>query len=342
MKIMMCPDSGNLYLNLLTQNLKREGVKIKDIPWFGKQSPYSLLQFLEGNLKGFNILHLHWMPFNRFFMMKFVRKLSNSLNVKIVWTIHNLIPHIPRYGSIEKDVEAMKYMATWASAGIVHCEQTKKDFYEHYGLDLPLFVIPHGNFNEYAKIKASDESRRRLGISADKTVLLMLPPNRWTKGIKTFIEVIKKLPDDYVGLLAGICENPAIRKYIENESRNNPHKFLTRLDYIPNEEVGYYFAASDIFFMPYERITTSGSIINAMAYKKPIISTPQGDIYTLVENGVNGYLCNTAEEMIEKIKSIGRETAEKMGGKSYEIAERFDWRDIAKQTLRIYQKVMEK
>jgi glycosyltransferase involved in cell wall biosynthesis len=342
MKVMTCPASDHLYLRLLVKYLREADVEVEEISWFGKQSLYSLLQFFEGKIKGFDILHLHWMPFNWFFMMKLVRKLSSSLDIEIVWTIHNLTPHIPRYGSIEKDKKAMKYMATWASAGIVHCEQTKKDFNEQYGLDLPLFVIPHGNFNEYATIKSLAESRRRLAISPDKMVLLMLPSNRWTKGIKTFIEVIKKLPDDYVGLLAGICENPAIRKYIDKEHRNNPNKILAHLNYIPAEEIGYYFGAADIFFMPYERITTSGSVIHAMAYRKPIISTPKGNLYMLVENGVNGYLCNTVEEMIEKIKSIGRETAEKMGGKSYEIAERFDWRDIAKQTLRIYQKVMEK
>ena len=338
----MCPDSDHLYLNSLRKKLEREGVKIMRISWFGKQSLYSLLQVLHGKIKGYSLLHLHWMPFNRFLTMKLIRKLTDLLNIKMVWTIHNLIPHKPQYGSIEKDKEAMKYMASWASAGIVHSEKTKEDFYERFGVDLPLFVIPHGHFNEYAKIKASDESRRRLDISPDKTVLLMLPPNRWTKGIRDFIEVIKKLPDNYIGILAGICKNPLIRAYINKECRNHPNKFLTRLDYIPNAEVGYYFAASDIFFMPYERITTSGSLINAMAYKKPIISTPQGNIHTLVENGMNGYLCNTVEEMIEKIKKIDRVTAAKMGEKSYEIAKKNDWGDIAKQTIKVYERIIGK
>jgi len=342
MKIMMCPASNHLYLKLLRENLEEEGIEIVDVSWFGKQFPYSSLQFLKGKIEGSDILHFHWMPFNRFFMMKAIRKLSEKLNIKMVWTIHNLLPHLSRYGSIEKDKEAMKYMADWASVGIVHCEKTKEEFYEMYGIDLPLFVIPHGNFNEYVDIKDPTESREKLNISEDKIVLLMVPPNRWTKGIKTFIKVINRLPNNYLGILAGRCNDNTIKEYIMREYKKNPDKFLVNLEYISKEEIGYYFAASDIFFMPYEKITTSGSVIYAMGFKKPIISTPKGNLYQLVKNGVNGFLCGTKEEMIEKIMSIDRDKARKMGEKSYEIAKRFDWKEIAKRTVEVYKWVMKK
>jgi len=336
---MICPASSHLYLNLLKQNLEKKGVEILDISWFGKQFPYSLFQFLKGKIEGANILHLHWMPFNKFFMMKMVKKISEKTNIKMVWTIHNLLPHTPRYGNIDTDKEAMRYMASWASAGIVHCEKTKEDFYKSYKIDLPLFVIPHGNFNDFAYIKSSDEARDRLNISQDKIVLLMFPPNRWTKGIETFVKVVKKLPHNYIGLLAGNCEDPSIRSYLYKVKRKYPHKFLTFLRYIPDNEVGYYFAAADIFFIPYERVTTSGSVMYAMAYKKPIVSTPKGNLYMLVKNGVNGYLCGNVKEMITAIKGIDRDKAAKMGEKSRRIAAKFNWIDIARDTIKVYKYV---
>lgn len=340
MKIMLCPYPKHLYLLSLSKHLEEQDVYVNKICWFGKQTPLSLLQLLIAKINGSSILHLHWIPFNWLFMMVLVQKLSNLLNIKVVWTIHNLTPHTPIFGSTEKDEKAFKYMAKWASAGIVHSEKTKEDFYKIYGIPLPLFVIPHGNFNEYAQIKSAEESRKKLGIPLDKTVLLMFPPNRWTKGIKTFIEVIKKLPDDYLGILAGKCDDLKIKKYLLDEKNKNQSKILINLDYIPSAEMGYYFGVADIFFMPYDRITTSGSVIHAMAYKKSIISTPNGNLYMLVENCVNGYLCNTTEEMMEEIKTIDRKTAVKMGEKSYEIAERFDWKDIANKTIEVYKKAI--
>jgi len=280
------------------------------------------------------------MPFNWFGMMKLVRKLSKSLDVKIVWTIHNLLPHNPRYGSFEKDKEAMRYMAEWADVGIVHSERTKEEFYEMFDVNLPLYVIPHGNFNEYVKIIPSEVARNKLRITEDKIVLFILSPDRWVKGIKTFIEVVNQLPTDYLGLIAGRCKDPEIKRYILNAIKKDPKKFIVDLRYLSSEEVSYYFGAADIFFMPYERITTSGSVMFALAHKKPIISTPQGNLYMLVKNGVNGYLCNTKEEMIERILSIDRNTAKKMGEKSYEIAAQYDWKNITKETIKIYNKVL--
>ncbi len=338
---MMCPPTGTPYLDLLKQALEEEGIRVVPVSWFGKQTVYSLSQLFKGKIGGANILHLHWMPFNWFYMMRMVRKISGFIKAEMVWTIHNLIPHEPRYGSTEKDIEAMKYMANWAVAGIAHCEKTKEEFHQIYRKDMPIFVIPHGNFNKYTTpfIKDPEESRKKLNIPPDKIVLLLFPANRWNKGIKMFIDVVKKLPEEYMGILAGKCKNTEIKNYIKRETQKNRDKFIVNLGYLTDEEAGYYFSASDIFFMPYTYITTSGSVMYALGFKKPVISTPKGNLYQLVKNGINGFLCENEEEMIEKILSIDRETARKMGEESYRIASQpqFNWREIAKKTISVYE-----
>ena len=76
-----------------------------------------------------------------------------------------------------------------------------------YGDVLELYVIHYGNFFEFVKPKERRYSRQKIKILDDKIVLLFFPPNRWSKGIKTFVEVIEKLLENYIGLFIGNTKN---------------------------------------------------------------------------------------------------------------------------------------
>jgi len=337
--VIHCPKSNSLSIRSLINNLKIRGVIVEKVGWFGLQSPISFLELFSKKLKGFKIIHFHWMPFNWFFMMRIIIKLCYLFDIKSVWTIHNLVPHIAKYGDTDKDAIAFRYMARHASIGIVHSELIKKDFIQTYGNILDLYVIHYGNFFEFVKPKERNYSRQKLKIPDNKIVLLFFPPNRWSKGIKTFIEVIEKLPENYIGLFIGNTNNKEIKKYIIDKSIKIPNRILTNFKFITSDELGYYFSAADIFFMPFEKITTSSSVMYAMSYKKPIISTPHGHLNLLVKNGVNGYLCNNKQEMVEKIKSINIRIAADMGKESYNIAKQYNWEEYAEKTLEIYKKI---
>ncbi|MDH7508612.1 MAG: glycosyltransferase family 4 protein [Methanomassiliicoccales archaeon] len=332
---MICPDSKSIYIRSLVRHLTKNGAEVRLVPWFGKQFPLSFLKLIKAKRDGFDILHLHWIPFNWYHLIAPVRKLCDNYGIKMVWTIHNLRPHKPQFGD-DRDFIAMRYIADWADAGIVHCERTKREFQELYGDSLPLYVIPHGNFNEYVELRERNSARRRLGIPEEKIVLLMFPPNRWNKGIRTFIEVLKQLPSNYIGIMAGQCRDRAIKEYILRQEDTLKNRLIVNLNYVTPDKTHDYFAAADIFFMPYDDITTSGSVIHAMSYAKAIISTDKGNLNELVSNGINGYLCETPGEMIQVIKSIDVETAKKMGEMSRKIADGLDWDDIAVKTMQVY------
>jgi glycosyltransferase involved in cell wall biosynthesis len=48
-----------------------------------------------------------------------------------------------------------------------------------------------------------------------------------------------------------------------------------RLDFrfIPDEELPTYYQASDLVVFPYREVTTSGALMTALAYEKPIVAT---------------------------------------------------------------------
>lgn len=347
MKVMMCPHRHS-YLVRLTTNLQALEIEVIGIERFSIST--GLANFIKfcRHAKDADIIHFHWIPFNWYWMQPIMLKLCKFFKLRIVWTVHNVEPHITRY-TIEKDVSSYKKMIQCSNGLIFHSKRSQDEFHKTYGAcDSIETIIPHGNFNDFAPKELLEypkefkqKSRKTLQLPDDKIVLLLFPPNRWTKGIKQFVDIVITLDNTYIGILAGRCKDPKIKTYLAKIKERYPSKFIIHPDYVSKQEMDTYFAAADIFLMPYTKITTSGSILTAMAYQLPIITTDLGNLDMLVKNRVNGYLCKTREDIIEKIKGIDKELSANMGKISFEIAKTFDWKEIAEKTIDVYKSAIE-
>lgn len=87
-----------------------------------------------------------------------------------------------------------------------------------------------------------------------------------------------------------------------------------------------YLRNADIFFLPSYNEGMPMSILDAMGYALPVVSTNVGGIPKIVLNGVNGYCCNPGDtetmaavicELLEDSKKL-----KKYGKASYEIVEK--------------------
>jgi glycosyltransferase involved in cell wall biosynthesis len=340
LKVLLCPDRSGPHLILLKKYLTAMGIKVRMVPWFGKQFAWSMTKLFAYRLAGYRVLNLNWLPFNNLLEMRLVRGTCRLLGIEMVWTVHNLSPHSVQFGSREADDTAMRYVMDWSRELVVHSERTKVEFQGLFGSSRPVNVVPLANYLELIRTADPQSSRRKLGFPEDKVMVLMLGPSRWNKGVRSFLSVVSKLPDDYIGVLAGGCRNNEIRDLITTYQRSQPQKFVVRLEHLTEEEVAEYYAASDIFFMPFEDITTSGTIMEAISQGKAVVSTDKGNMRMLVVDGENGYVVSTEEEMSTRIRSIDRETARRMGVRSLEIARSTDWSDTASKYREIFERVL--
>ncbi len=340
-KIMLCPNASGPHLVLLKKYLEQEGAKVRMVSWFGKQTPFSVAQLIAYRLMGYRTLNINWMPFNHRYQMRLVRGLCGILGVHVIWTVHNLSPHSVQFGSREADEAAMRYMIDWAEAGIVHSARTKEELQKRYGTGLDISVVPLANYFDLVHPADPAAARRKLGFPEDKVIVLMLGPSRWNKGVRDYLEVMAQMPDKYHGVLAGGCRNEEIKELIGSCSRKHPGRFTVRLEHLSDEEVSEYFAASDVFFMPFEDITTSGSIMEALSRGKAIVTTDKGNNYMLVRNGENGYISNDTGELAARLRDIDRSRAKEMGERSLEIAEAYSWDATAESYSEVFDHVME-
>ena len=73
---------------------------------------------------------------------------------------------------------------------------------------------------------------------------------------------------------------------------------IIKSDFIPSEEVRYYFAAADLIVQPYRTATQSGISQVAYHFEKPMLVTNVGGLPEIVPHGEAGYVVAPNPEFI--------------------------------------------
>lgn len=125
----------------------------------------------------------------------------------------------------------------------------------------------------------------------------------------------------------------AIEKHVEQCVQVN--------GWIAGDDVDKAYRQANVYVLPSYNEGLPMSILEAMSYGLPVISTTIGGIPDAVENGVNGYLIEPgdARALAEKIGALANDPAlrKKMGENSYNTArEKFDITVIIAQLKQIY------
>lgn len=104
-------------------------------------------------------------------------------------------------------------------------------------------------------------------------------------------------------IIAGTGDIGNIKKASLERNIQNNISFPGWLDEIERD---HYLKMSDIFFLPSYTEGMPMSILEAMGYGLPVVSTNIGGIPDLVKNNENGYLSDpgNTDEMAENILSI--------------------------------------
>jgi glycosyltransferase involved in cell wall biosynthesis len=63
-------------------------------------------------------------------------------------------------------------------------------------------------------------------------------------------------------------------------------------DYVPNDQVGEYFCASDVVVLPYLSATQSGIVQIAYNFDRPVVATDVGGLAEVVLNDKTGFIVN--------------------------------------------------
>ena len=192
--------------------------------------------------------------------------------------------------------------------------------------------------NNFSKL-ISGEKREN-----NKTVLFLgfLTKLKGCYDIPQIISIVSKEIPDVMFVLAGSGETEELQALCREKKIENNVVFP---GWVTGEEKDDLLRHADLFLLPSYTEAMPMSILEAMGYGLPIISTNVGGIPTLVDNGVNGFLFDPGDYngMAEKIKFLllNDNIRKKQGDKSKNIAESvFSYDAHIDGLLRIYDQVL--
>jgi D-inositol-3-phosphate glycosyltransferase len=153
--------------------------------------------------------------------------------------------------------------------------------------DAPVAVVPHPA-EPRAVLPDRDAARAQLGLPLDAPVFLfsglLRPYKGWDVLLDAFASLRREVPSAVL-VLAGEPWGEARR--LETWA---PAGVRLELRYLPEEERGLWFAASDAVVCPYRHATGSGIAADALAYGRPVIGTAVPGLADVVVDGQSGLL----------------------------------------------------
>lgn len=198
-------------------------------------------------------------------------------------------------------------------------------------------VAPLGQdiFERYGR-KAVTKGKHEL---EEKKVLLFVGNDWFRKGVwyllLAFKDVINKVPNTTL-IMTGPPQEPFLSLIKKLKIENS----VLLAGNVDEETLADYYALCDVFVLPSFHEGFSNTIIEAMAFGKPVVTTPIAG-YPVVEDGKDGFIVQPDDyksiaASIAKLLSDERLNGE-MGRNALRRAEKYTWKESAKKVLEIYE-----
>jgi glycosyltransferase involved in cell wall biosynthesis len=218
---------------------------------------------------------------------------------------------------------------------VVLSEEWKKWFCDELQYD-NVAVIPN-------VIPIPQSCERREGD--EKFHLLFLGLINKEKGIFDLIEAIAESKDQLHGkFLLHIAGNGMVSR-LKNEINNKELQDVVKYEgWVDRDAKHELLCGCDTLVLPSYIEGLPMSILEAMSYHKPILSTPVGGIPSVLEDGVNGFLLEPGDGMgfIEKVIYLmeHEDAAKLMGESSFKkISEHFP-ESVAEKLVKLYKELI--
>ena len=298
--VLMLPDyrRENPYQALLAAALEPHGVEVGFPRGYRRVFPIWRAALDAGDKP--QIVHLHWMleylkGAHRLTKALYAVKLLLDLGLvklsgcRVVWTVHNLLSHEAAYPRIE--LWTRRRLARMADCLIVHDEDAADRVAASYGVARQeISVIPHGHYRgAYGGAMAPREARESLELPPHGRVFLFLGMLRPYKGVERLLASWRSSPALHAKNHLVIAGKPQDEDYAKRLSVEAVHVPNVRLisAFIKDADIPKFLSAADVVVLPFRRMLTSGSVILAMSYDKPVIAPRIAGLLALLEGATD-------------------------------------------------------
>lgn len=297
---------------------------------FSNKNIFKTLSGLKRVIKENDVKILHAHDNNASLNAYLVKKLY-GLDVKVISHIHSCYPFL-KENSINKKIDSYlrpKYDLNIACGNLVNEFYKENTTYFNEGNTMVLSNAIDINEIDNIDLIKGNSVKEEFNIPTDKTILGFVGRLCEIKGIIPFIKEFSKNKGDFIDcrvLLVGSGEQEEEIKELIKELKLEESFILTGFQ----DDVYKFYPIIDILILTSKYEGLPMVILEAMAFKKVIVSMDIGSISQVIKNGKSGYLIKAGdyEEFINrliyikqekiKIKEIG-ENAFEYVSKNYNI-----------------------
>lgn len=215
---------------------------------------------------------------------------------KIVWTVHNVMPHETLW--VEQDKKIHQMMADAADALHVMASDSAALAAPYYTLDRrKIFVVPHPTYEGAQPDNISRaEARRQLQIGDAEFVFLSFGAIMEYKGydrlMAAYDELRGKTSRKTRLIIAGLPTDKQLVNKIKAWGESKPDIILDMTP-IPHENLQVYYRSADVAVCPYWRTMNSGAALMAITFDLPVLGPNSGGFLDLERIGCGVTFDNT-------------------------------------------------
>ncbi|XSG76054.1 glycosyltransferase family 4 protein [Herpetosiphon llansteffanensis] len=259
---------------------------------------------------------------------------------KLVWTAHNVEPHELRHPAWAK--RCYQAMAHAAGQIIVHSQAAAQLIDQHYQVAAKTNVIAHGSYiGVYGPQQEQAPARQQLGLAAEGFLALNLGTLRPYKGVELLLEAWQAELGQL--LIVGAAKEPAYATQLQQLASDLTINI--RPDFIADELLPAWFAAADVVVLPYRKTLTSGMLLAALSYARPLVAPDLPPVRELIREGENGFLFepnNVASLRAALHRAAAHPNRQALQQNALQTVQALDWTQLAAQTADVYRRLFEK
>ncbi|MEI8278721.1 MAG: glycosyltransferase [Bacteroidota bacterium] len=228
-----------------------------------------------------------WLPFMGPAFGTILRGIRRNKHTRVVCIVDNIIPHEKRPG----DKAFANYFIKAVDAFITMSKDVLKDLQTF--TEKPALFTPHPVYDNYGTPVSKEDACQKLGLNLHDKYILFFGFIRKYKGLDLLLEAMSDERIRKAGInliVAGeFYEDRAVYdQLIQEHQLQDRTKMYT--EFIPNNEVKYYFGAADMVVQPYRHATQSGITQVAYHFEKPMVVTNVGGLQEVVPDGKVGFV----------------------------------------------------
>lgn len=283
------------------------------------------------------ILFRYWLPFFGPSLGTIGRLVRKSTTVLAL--TDNILPHEKRIG----DRLFTRYFVN-SCDGFIAMSKTVLNDISKFSDTKNKAYSPHPMYETYGEAVSMKTARQKLGLNLNDKIVLFFGLIRHYKGLDLLLEAMSdpRVKNQNIKLLIAGEFYEDKQTYLDLiEKHDLKDRILLHDKFIANEDVRYYFCASNLVAQTYRNATNSGVSMVGYYYEKPMLVSNVGGLAEIVPDNKCGYVVELLfPEISEKMaRYFSENKEEEFTANVRDEKQKYQWPAFIESLIGLYEKV---